>query len=60
MLEIRSNLLDEQTRAMALEPFINEVLRKLVTDGRVGFTKKVGLKKWFSIKQRGKTGADQN
>lgn len=58
--EIYGNSLDEQTRAMALEPFIDEVLRKLAADGRVAFAKKAGLKRWFSIEQRGKSGIDQS
>ncbi|KAF3763203.1 metallo-beta-lactamase superfamily protein [Cryphonectria parasitica EP155] len=39
----------EDVRKMALEPFIDEVLRKLAEDGMVGFQLRDGVKKWFSI-----------
>ncbi|KAK0729559.1 beta-lactamase-like protein [Lasiosphaeris hirsuta] len=41
--------LDEGIRGQALEPFMDEVLRKLAEDGRVGFQVRGGLKKWFSV-----------
>lgn len=43
------NSVDEQTRTLALEPFIDEVLRKLAGDGMVGFEKRSGNKKWFLV-----------
>ena len=41
--------LDEQLRAKALEPFTDEVLRKLAEDGRVAFEMRGGKKKWFGV-----------
>lgn len=40
---------DENTLTLALEPFIDEVLRKLAGDGKVGFDMRGGRKKWFSV-----------
>lgn len=39
--------LDEIMSAMILEPFIDEVLRKLAGDGKVGFELSIRRKKWF-------------
>lgn len=47
--EIYGKSLDESTRTLALEPFIDEVLRKLAGDGRVAFQKRGGKKKWYSV-----------
>ena len=47
--EIYGESLDESTRTLALEPFIDEVLRKLAGDGRVAFQVKGGRKKWYSV-----------
>ncbi len=41
--------LDEGTRTLALEPFIDEVLRKLAGDNKVAFEMKFGKKKWYSV-----------
>ncbi|KAK4168179.1 beta-lactamase-like protein [Cladorrhinum sp. PSN259] len=41
--------LDPQVRAMAVEPFTEEVLRKLAEDGKVAFEVRGGEKKWFGI-----------
>jgi glyoxylase-like metal-dependent hydrolase (beta-lactamase superfamily II) len=41
--------LDEEVRRMALEPFIDEVLRKMAEDGKVAFEISGGEKKWFTI-----------
>lgn len=46
---IHGNDLDEEVRAMALEPFMDEVLRKLAQDGKVAFQIRGGHKKWFLI-----------
>lgn len=43
---------DETTRTLALEPFIDEVLRKLAGDGKVGFEVRKGCKKWFPMVAR--------
>ena len=39
----------EQLREKALEPFMDEVLRKLASDGRVAFEMRQGEKKWFEV-----------
>lgn len=49
--EIYGEALDEGTRVLALEPFTNEVLRKLAGDCRVGFEKRRGVKKWYSVER---------
>ncbi|KAH6658478.1 putative metallo-beta-lactamase domain protein [Truncatella angustata] len=46
---IHGEHLDEEVKAMALEPFIEEVLRKLTDDSRVAFQFLDGQKRWFSI-----------
>ncbi|TVY84594.1 Lactamase-like protein ptaB [Lachnellula suecica] len=40
---------DQAVRELALEPFMEEVLRKLAEDGRVAFEMRAGVKKWFAI-----------
>lgn len=40
---------NEEVRMLALEPFMEEVLRKLAEDGKVGFEIRAGEKKWFSF-----------
>lgn len=52
--EIYGTSLDAQTRTMALQPFIGEVLKKLAADGKVAFETRGGKKKWFAV-GRGKT-----
>ena len=46
---IHGNDLDEEMREMALEPFMDEVLRKLAEDGKVAFEVRAGEKKWFGV-----------
>ncbi|KAL4887523.1 beta-lactamase-like protein [Aspergillus karnatakaensis] len=46
---VHGNGLDEEVRKMALEPFIDEVLRKLAEDGKVAFEMRGGLKRWFGV-----------
>lgn len=41
--------LDETVREKAIEPFTDEILRKLAGDGKVAFELKAGQKRWFSI-----------
>jgi glyoxylase-like metal-dependent hydrolase (beta-lactamase superfamily II) len=41
--------IDEQVRKMALEPFMDEVLRKLAEDGKVAFEIRGGEKRWFGV-----------
>lgn len=41
--------IDGEVRKMALEPFTDEVLRKLAEDGRVGFEVRGGQKRWFGV-----------
>ncbi|ETS76951.1 hypothetical protein PFICI_10825 [Pestalotiopsis fici W106-1] len=40
---------DQQMREQALEPFIDEVLRKLAEDEKVAFQLRAGEKTWFAI-----------
>jgi glyoxylase-like metal-dependent hydrolase (beta-lactamase superfamily II) len=40
---------DQGVREMALEPFMEEVLRKLAEDGKVAFEMRMRVKRWFSI-----------
>ncbi|KFY61749.1 hypothetical protein V496_04907 [Pseudogymnoascus sp. VKM F-4515 (FW-2607)] len=47
--EIYGESLDEDTRILALEPFVGEVLRKLANDYKVAFEMRGGKKKWFSV-----------
>ncbi len=46
---MHGNGIDEQVRDMVLEPFMDEVLRKLAEEGRVAFEVRGGEKKWFGI-----------
>ena len=41
--------LDDQVREKAIEPFTDEVLRKLAGDGKVAFELKAGQRKWFAL-----------
>jgi glyoxylase-like metal-dependent hydrolase (beta-lactamase superfamily II) len=47
--EMHGEKLDRQIREMAIEPFTEEVLRKLAEDGKVAFEIRGGEKKWFGI-----------
>lgn len=40
---------DRGVKEMALEPFMDEVLRKLAEDGRVAFEVRGGEKRWFLL-----------
>ncbi|KAJ5613786.1 hypothetical protein N7528_007440 [Penicillium herquei] len=40
----------DEVKQQALEPFMDEVLRKLAEDGRVAFELRGGNKKWFAIR----------
>nr|A0A411PQM3.1 RecName: Full=Atrochrysone carboxyl ACP thioesterase AgnL7; Short=ACTE; AltName: Full=Agnestins biosynthesis cluster protein L7 [Paecilomyces divaricatus]QBG38881.1 hydrolase [Paecilomyces divaricatus] len=46
---VHGTQLDEQVRKMALEPFMDEVLRKLAEDGHVAFRVRKGVKTWFAL-----------
>ncbi|KAM5483949.1 hypothetical protein MaudMau93_006145 [Microsporum audouinii] len=39
----------EEVRRLALEPFVDEVLRKLAGDGKVAFRVTKGTKRWFAL-----------
>ena len=41
--------LDTEVRQLAVEPFMEEVLRKLAEDGKVAYEVRGGQKKWFGI-----------
>lgn len=47
--EIYGKSLDQDTRTLALEPFMDEVLRKLAGDHKVAFEMRGGKKKWYSV-----------
>lgn len=47
--EIYGRSLGEDTRTLALEPFIDEVLRKLAGDGKVAFEMRGSKRKWYSV-----------
>ena len=49
---IYGDSVDEGTRTLALNPFIDEVLRKLAGDCKVGFEIRNGRKKWYSVRLR--------
>ena len=46
---MHGNGIDDQVRDMVLEPFMDEVLRKLAEEGRVAFEVRGGEKKWFGV-----------
>jgi hypothetical protein len=48
---IYGNGVDAGVREFALEPFMDEVLRKLAEDGIVAFESRGGVKKWFALEQ---------
>ncbi|KAI9727728.1 MAG: hypothetical protein M1828_005956 [Chrysothrix sp. TS-e1954] len=47
--DIYGESLNEDTRKLALEPFIDEVLRKLAEDCLVAFEKRGGRKSWYTL-----------
>lgn len=47
--EMHGESLDDEVRKMAIEPFTEEVLKKLAEDGSVAFEVRGGEKKWYSI-----------
>ncbi|KAK8091575.1 hypothetical protein PG997_001936 [Apiospora hydei] len=49
VLLMHGGAVSEDVRLMALEPFTDEVLRKLAEDGKVGFEMRTGVKKWFGV-----------
>ncbi|OKL55385.1 hypothetical protein UA08_09358 [Talaromyces atroroseus] len=48
---IYGDSVDGGVRQLALEPFMDEVLRKLAEDGIVAFEIRGGVKKWFVLEQ---------
>lgn len=49
---IYGDSVDETARSIALEAFIDEVLRKLAGDGKVGFEMRGGRKRWYSMPKK--------
>ncbi|KAL2139769.1 hypothetical protein VTI28DRAFT_4721 [Corynascus sepedonium] len=49
LVETMHGNLDETIRQRALEPFTEEILRKLAEDGNVAFEIRAGVKKWFAV-----------
>lgn len=47
--EMYGDALDEAVREKAIEPFTDEVLRKLAGDGKVAFEVRGGKRKWFAL-----------
>jgi glyoxylase-like metal-dependent hydrolase (beta-lactamase superfamily II) len=48
---VHGEKMDSGIRELVLEPFMDEILRKLASDGRVGFEMRRGIKRWFSVSQ---------
>ncbi|PYH86364.1 putative metallo-beta-lactamase domain protein [Aspergillus uvarum CBS 121591] len=46
---VHGTRVNEDVRKMALEPFMEEVLRKLAEDGKVAFRVRKGVKTWFAL-----------
>lgn len=46
---VHGDHLDATVRQMALEPFMDEILRKLAEDNVVGFQVRSGVKRWFAL-----------
>lgn len=49
VIQIYGSGLDRETVELALEPFIDQVLKTLAERGKVAFEKRRGEKKWFSL-----------
>ncbi|KAK8050744.1 hypothetical protein PG994_012474 [Apiospora phragmitis] len=47
--EMHGDELDPQVRTMAVEPLMEEVLRKLAEDGKVAFQLQRGERRWYAI-----------
>jgi glyoxylase-like metal-dependent hydrolase (beta-lactamase superfamily II) len=47
--EMHGAELDPKMRELAIEPFTEEVLKKLAEDGRVAFEVRRGVRKWFVV-----------
>lgn len=52
-VNIHGDDVGDEIRKKALEPFLDEVLRKLSEDGRVAWQMRGGIKRWFAIEQAG-------
>lgn len=59
LVEKMHGKLDEDIRQRALEPFTEEVLRKLAGDGNVAFEIRSGVKKWFTVETIVEVTADE-
>lgn len=49
VIAMHGNELDSEVRELALEPFIDEVLRKLAEEDKVAFEMRAGEKRWFGV-----------
>lgn len=49
VIAMHGDALDEEVREKALEPFVDEVLRKLAEDGKLAFYARGGVRRWFLI-----------
>lgn len=51
VLAMHGEQVDKEVREMALEPFVDEVLRKMLKDGKVAFERRKGAeRKWFVVR----------
>ncbi|KAF9769442.1 Atrochrysone carboxyl ACP thioesterase AgnL7 [Fusarium sp. DS 682] len=56
VLTMHGSQMSEKTREKGLEPFVEEVLKKLAQDGKVAFRTRSGSRRWFLVDQ----GTDHN
>jgi len=49
VMAVHGDGVNDRLREMVLEPFVEEVLRKLAKDGKVAFEVRGGEKKWFGV-----------
>jgi glyoxylase-like metal-dependent hydrolase (beta-lactamase superfamily II) len=47
--EMYGGSIDEITRTLTLVPIVDEILQKLAGDGRIGFERRSGGKKWYLV-----------
>lgn len=51
VLQMHGKQVDSEVRKMALEPFVDEVLRKMLKDGKVAFERRKGAeRRWFAVR----------
>jgi hypothetical protein len=51
VIAMHGKQVDAEVRKMALEPFVDEVLRKMLKDGKVAFERRKGAeRRWFAVR----------